>query len=159
MTIYQNGSGLVTERYRFEHPAGTMTLRLLQAPAALEPRSLQAVFDHDDIHLREPGTVDVGDVAGSQIRPFGLKALSPNPYRGPVTLELSLEEAGLADLAIYDVQGRLVRHLVNGRQEAGVHRVAWDGRDQFGRNLGSGVYVARLANGKSASSVKLVRTR
>jgi hypothetical protein len=85
LTIYQNGRGLVTERYRFQHPAGTMTLQLLQAPAALEPRSLQAGFDQQDIHLLEQRPlVDL----------FTPRRLTEAAVGGPVTLVFPDPEEG-----------------------------------------------------------------
>jgi hypothetical protein len=90
LTIYQNGSGLVTERYRFEHPAGTMTLRLLQAPAALEPRSLQAVFDHGDIHLREQRLLE------DLLTP---RRLTEAAVGGPVTLVFTTPDGGERQVA------------------------------------------------------------
>ena len=47
-------------------------------------------------------------------------------------------------LAIYDVQGRLVRILVDDAVDAGYHRVVWDGTDESGNEVGSGMYFYRL---------------
>jgi hypothetical protein len=85
LTIYQNGSGLISERYRFQHPAGIMTLRLRQAPAALEPRSLQAVFDHDDIRLREQRLLE------DLLTP---RRLTEAAVGGPVTLAFTATGGG-----------------------------------------------------------------
>ena len=51
-------------------------------------------------------------------------------------------------LGIYDVNGRLVRLLVNDRQSAGDHTVDWQGRDDFGRRVSAGVYYYRLSWGR-----------
>ena len=47
-------------------------------------------------------------------------------------------------LGIYDLQGRLVRRLVDGHLPAGSHGIVWDGRDRSGRTVGSGVYLYRF---------------
>ncbi|MCA9727556.1 MAG: hypothetical protein KC729_07725, partial [Candidatus Eisenbacteria bacterium] len=51
------------------------------------------------------------------------------------------------DLALFDVGGRLVRTLVDGREDAGPHEVAWDGRDGAGRPMASGIYFLRFRTG------------
>jgi flagellar hook assembly protein FlgD len=48
-------------------------------------------------------------------------------------------------LSVYDVAGRLVRVLYHGRRDSGYHRELWDGRDDVGHPLGSGVYFLRLS--------------
>jgi flagellar hook assembly protein FlgD len=62
-------------------------------------------------------------------------------------------------LRVYDVSGRLVRTLVDGRVEAGRHEVAWDGRDQGGRRTASGVYFYRLQGADREMTRKAVRLR
>ena len=63
------------------------------------------------------------------------------------------------NLAIYDPAGRLVRQLVLGQVETGSQSVLWDGRDNQGRSLGSGVYFARITIGDFAGSQKLTLIR
>jgi len=59
-------------------------------------------------------------------------------------------------LAIYDANGHLVRTLVNEVQGYGAHEVTWDGRDDDGAAMGSGVYFYRLRAGKLTESKKMV---
>lgn len=68
----------------------------------------------------------------------------PNPFRERTTLEYVLPEPAKVRLAVYDVLGRQVRVLVDGEQKAGRHTVAWNGRDESGKRMASGVYLARL---------------
>jgi flagellar hook assembly protein FlgD len=62
-------------------------------------------------------------------------------------------------LASYDLVGQCVRVLVDQAERSGAHRVAWDARDDQGRDLGSGLYVCRLETGSTAvrRSVVLLR--
>ncbi len=78
------------------------------------------------------------------ITDVSLRLRSPNPSTGIATLEYALPEAGTAQLSIYGVDGRRVRSLLRGQVEAGIHQVNWDGRDETGRMVGSGVYFARI---------------
>ena len=70
---------------------------------------------------------------------------SPNPVRGPVTLRFALAREGHVSLAVYDLTGRRVRDLVVGARPAGEHAITWDLRDEGGRAVGAGLYIARLA--------------
>jgi flagellar hook assembly protein FlgD len=71
------------------------------------------------------------------------------------TIGFEIPTAGRAGLRIYTVQGILVRTLVNGLLEPGRHTVQWDGRDDRGRTLGSGVYVSELVSDGRRLSRKL----
>jgi hypothetical protein len=73
----------------------------------------------------------------------------PNPFNPQTTLRFDLPEAGRVRLEVYDVAGRLVRVLVDGERAAGSNEVVWDGRDDGGKAVGSGTYLARLSfNGR-----------
>ncbi|MDP2808158.1 MAG: FlgD immunoglobulin-like domain containing protein, partial [bacterium] len=52
--------------------------------------------------------------------------------------------SGIVNLCIYNVQGQLVKTLVNTAQPAGRHQAQWDGRDAGGNKISSGIYFARL---------------
>ncbi len=78
----------------------------------------------------------------------------PNPFRSEVTLAFSLAQPGPVSLRIYSVDGRLVRTLVSGTQEAGWYRPVWDGRDDHGNAMSAGVFYARLVAGR----VNMTRT-
>lgn len=69
---------------------------------------------------------------------------APNPFNPRTTLRFELPSAGPVRLDVYDVAGRLVRSLVDETRAAGSHEVDWDGRDEAGNEVGSGVYLARL---------------
>lgn len=71
----------------------------------------------------------------------------PNPFNPETNIVFSIDGAGAADvsLAVFDVAGRLVRSLVDGSLEPGLHSRAWDGRDAQGRAASAGTYFARLS--------------
>ena len=112
--------------------------------------------------LSIPASLTVtGDVtaAGDAPRSFVLRGAVPNPFNPQTTIHFSLPAAGHADLRLYDVQGRLVRTLVDATRPAGPNQARWDGRDQAGRAVASGTYFARLqaAGQQSVKSLVLVR--
>lgn len=73
-----------------------------------------------------------------------LRPNAPNPFRPQTTVAFELPSAQPASLRVYDANGRLVRTLAGGMHEAGLHRIHWDGADDAGRGLSSGVYYCRL---------------
>jgi len=76
---------------------------------------------------------------------FTLSQNVPNPFNPTTLIEYGLREPATVDLAIYDVAGRLVKRLVAAdARGAGRHVVPWHGRDEGGRRVTSGVYLARL---------------
>jgi outer membrane protein assembly factor BamB len=82
----------------------------------------------------------------------------PNPFVR--RLSLSVEVARPASLlAVYDVRGRRVARLHEGALPSGAHRLEWDGRDESGASVGSGVYFVRLESGGAAAVEKVVLTR
>jgi hypothetical protein len=93
------------------------------------------------------GTVDV---PGAGAVSLALDPPAPSPAIGDADLVFALPSAGHASLVIFDAQGRRVRSLVRGERPAGRQTVHWDGRDDGGRAVGSGIYFARLiANGRA----------
>jgi hypothetical protein len=83
----------------------------------------------------------------------------PNPFNPQTTVSFELARAGHARLAVYDVQGRLVQLLVDEEMSAGRHEWVWQGRDQAGRSVASGVYFARFEGpgGQGMAKVVLVK--
>jgi hypothetical protein len=80
---------------------------------------------------------------------FSLR-LSPNPFHDHITLRYSVPKAGLVKIEIYNLKGQLVRSLVNEAKTLGSHEAAWDGCDQAGSRVSSGLYFTRFqANGKT----------
>lgn len=71
-------------------------------------------------------------------------AAMPNPFNPRTTMRYSLPQPSLIRLSIYDLQGRLVRRLVDDARPAGEWSAEWDGRDGLGQAVASGTYVVRL---------------
>jgi hypothetical protein len=92
----------------------------------------------------------------------GLSQNFPNPFNPTTRIEYwvpdSAGQSGGApvSLAIYDVRGARVRTLVDARQPSGRYRVEWDGRDNGGTPVGSGVYFYRLSTTHFAGTRKML---
>ena len=103
------------------------------------------------------------DITGDEVEPVplvnSLHQNHPNPFNPNTTISFNLRERGHASLAVYDVAGRLVRVLIDGVKEAGPHDVNWDGKDNTGRGVASGVYFYRLEAGSFTETKKMVLLR
>ena len=80
----------------------------------------------------------------------------PNPFNPGTTIPFSLPSDGTASLAIYDVSGRMVRTLVAEPKTAGEHVASWNGRDDGGSLVASGVYLVRIEAGGQAATRKIL---
>ena len=113
----------------------------------------------DDIRL-EAATATSSEQTGDDIS-FNLAANYPNPFKSTTTIEYTLPAVSEITLRIYDMNGRLVRVLINNaEQQAGHHRVEWDGKDLANVPVASGVYFYSLSAGttyKASRQLVLVR--
>ena len=75
---------------------------------------------------------------------YSLSQNYPNPGNPSATISFSLPQASHVSLEIYNLLGQKVRTLVEGAKEAGSHSVIWNGRDESGKVLSSGIYLYRL---------------
>ena len=80
----------------------------------------------------------------------------PNPFNPQTRIDFDLSRPDRAQVVVYDVQGRAIRHLVNESLPAGTHSVVWMGDDDGGRKVASGVYFARLESRSGSGLTKLV---
>ncbi|MBK6765055.1 MAG: T9SS type A sorting domain-containing protein [bacterium] len=90
---------------------------------------------------------------------FSLGQNYPNPFNPETSIPFSLAEPSLVALTIYNMLGQEVRTLVSQPMLAGIHRVNWDGRDNTGSMVGSGVYVYRISAGNFVTARKMMLAR
>ncbi|MBI5805048.1 Ig-like domain-containing protein [candidate division TA06 bacterium] len=96
---------------------------------------------------------------GTQNYSFFLSPANPNPVKGNAEFRFGLPRDGKTSLEIYNVLGQRVKTLVNGNLPAGSHTVKWNGCDEDGRKVSSGVYVYRLITGDNTSTRRLTVIR
>jgi hypothetical protein len=83
----------------------------------------------------------------------------PNPFNPCTTIEFGLRESGHVSLRIYDAAGRLVRSLIDESRTAGQYSAAWNGKDQNGNSVSSGVYFYMLKAGTFEETRKMILLR
>lgn len=78
---------------------------------------------------------------------FQLRQNHPNPFNPETRIELDLPVPSRVALRVFDVRGRLIRTLANGNYAAGRHSIPWDGKNDAGDLVSSGVYFYQLEAG------------
>lgn len=68
----------------------------------------------------------------------------PNPFNPETTIQYELSDAASVTIALFDIQGRQIRTLVSDAKSAGTHEVKWNGQDELGNRMPSGMYIYRV---------------
>ena len=109
-----------------------------------------ATWNSIPINSGEPTTLSlpIGDRAQMAMQDLVLHPNIPNPFNPSTQIAYQIPETGPVSLAIYNTLGQQVRVLVQNSQAPGQYRVTWDGKNEFGREVSSGVYIYRLAHSR-----------
>ncbi len=91
--------------------------------------------------------------------PFQVQRNYPNPFNPSTRIAYSIGKLGPVSVKIYDVAGRLVRVLVDDIGEPGVYNILWDGMNDSGRHVGSGIYFCMMWSGEFAETKKFILLR
>jgi len=103
--------------------------------------------------------------AGTGVIPFATRMVPerihlfqnyPNPFNPETRIRFELDRPAEVLLRVFNLQGHLVRSLASGRYSAGSFEAAWDGRDQHGVMMGSGIYLCQLQSGDRIEVVRMV---
>ncbi len=88
-----------------------------------------------------------------------LRSIYPNPFNPETTISYSLKEDTKVSISIYNIKGQKVRSLVNAQIQAGFHTVTWNGKNENGENVSSGIYFSifdAISKEKDYTSVKKI---
>jgi|GEM_PF-308976 len=118
--------------------------------------SFVPLFDRGGITVTE--ATDVEDITTDENLPteYELAQNYPNPFNPMTNIELSLPTAGYVEIDVFNILGRRVRRMVERELPAGIHRVVFDGRDDSGSPLATGVYFYRISAGDFHATRKML---
>jgi hypothetical protein len=161
-------AGLFMDFLVYRREEGSGKLRPIDADIG---RSGEFFYRFVDNNI-EPGLsyryrVDVSDEDGRRtlfeteavtapIRSLSLNQNYPNPFNPSTTISFVLQEKEHVNLSIYDVDGKLIKALLDEALSDGFNEVTWDGTDTAGSQVSSGVYLYRLKAGKTTLTKKLM---
>ena len=106
----------------------------------------------------EGSTLTIG-ASGVIPTTYALYQNYPNPFNPSTLIRLDLPEAADVQLVIYNVMGQEVRTLISATMPAGAHAIAWNGLDNSGRPVGTGMYIYRVSAGPLHDIKKMLLTR
>ncbi len=96
--------------------------------------------------------IDIGLPAPTE---FSLQQNYPNPFNPTTNIRYDIAESGDAHLVIYNMLGQEVRSLVNGNQEVGRYEVSWNGLDNAGQPVATGIYIYHLQAAGYSKTIKM----
>lgn len=104
---------------------------------------------------------DISTAVGNErlatvIKTFNLLQNYPNPFNPSTAIEYQLPKTGNVEIKIFSINGQLVKTLESTHQIAGTHTVVWDGRNNGGQTVASGLYVYQVAFENSILAKKML---
>lgn len=119
-------------------------------------QDLQANADDAKAFWAARIATSVGDPGEEIPTTFALQQNYPNPFNPSTTIQYEIAETGQVELSIYNLLGQKIRALVNENQTPGVYRIQWDGKNDVGQQMASGVYLLRLIAGDFKQAQKMM---
>ncbi len=119
-------------------------------------------FGSDYMYMPNPGTTNnlianneqsVPDIAAISMTNF------PNPFNPETTVSFNVPEEMNASVTVYNIRGQKIATLFNGRAEAGANSVVWNGTDESGKKVSSGIYFYKLTAGNQTQLKKMVMVK
>jgi hypothetical protein len=106
------------------------------------------------IPAQDPGFIETPDMPHA----YGLQQNYPNPFNPSTEISFTLRQGGPVELSVYNLKGQLLRTLIAGETMSGnqQHSVVWDGKDQFGNEVTSGIYLYKLRTLEKVYSKKML---
>lgn len=113
---------------------------------------LDNLYIHEDI----AESVSAGSEAVELPTRFALEQNYPNPFNPTTTIQYQVPASAQVKLEIFNMLGQRIRTLIDQNRQAGSYQVVWDGKDDFGRNVATGMYVYRMQAADFTSVRKLI---
>jgi len=111
-------------------------------------------FEMDDVGVGN--VVGIGNAADGLPRTFDLAQNYPNPFNPLTHIKFQLPRQEKIKIEIYNISGQRVRTLVNREYAAGRYQIEWNGMNDAGAPVATGMYVCRLAAGDFRKSIKMI---
>ncbi len=116
--------------------------------------------------LRNGGSIEIANESVNSLRLTKLSAVIPttfavdqnypNPFNPTTEIRYALPEKSDVQIVVYNTLGQKVRSLLSAKQEAGFHTVTWNGANDFGQQVASGIYLYRVTAGRNSAIKKMI---
>jgi len=119
--------------------------------------TFEKYYMYRGVVLSDQTSVGIEDIGPAELpTTFSLAQNYPNPFNPSTTIEYTLPIATHIKIEIFDVLGKKVANLVDLDQKAGLHSIIWNGRDEHGNSVGSGVYFYKVSTPEYAQIMKMI---
>ncbi len=160
--LSQNGSALPAN-FAYQIEAGqtaTFTLTYAAGTTVTEIHTNLQITTNDPLHSTVLIPVNLNPVANEDNTEIplvtALQKNYPNPFNPETTIRYSLSNNGPVKIQIYNIKGQLIRNLVNENKKAGYYTVIWNGKDEQGKSVSSGIYFYRMQSSKYSATQKMM---
>ncbi len=113
----------------------------------------------DSVFAHYEATLVPDELNGTQPISITMSQNYPNPFNPSTSIAYELPEDGEAEIKVFNTLGNPVATLFDGFQSAGLHQIKWEGRDDSGNDLPSGLYICKLKSDQTTRTIKLLRIR
>ncbi len=126
-------------------------------PGSISLENFKFADHHGNPISQAYGNFELGQTLAFERLPedFALEQNYPNPFNPETEIKYQIAHAGQVVLKVYNLVGKEIRTLVNEEQNAGYYQAGWDGRNDMGEKVASGIYIYRLATGYFTQSKKM----
>ena len=132
-----------------------LVFKTTETPVATDFQIAEGVLVGLDGNIDLLTQIEIGNLKALPDR-TALSQNMPNPFNPSTTIEYQIAEAGQVRLVVYNLLGQEVRVLLDARTEAGHYTATWDGRDELGRQVASGIYLYRLQAADFSASRRMM---
>jgi len=87
---------------------------------------------------------------------YSLGEAYPNPFNGRTSIQFSMVKFGMIKIEVYNLMGQKIRTLISEQRPAGTHFVCWDGKNDFGQRVGSGLYLYKMTINNFQASKRIL---
>jgi hypothetical protein len=141
---------------------------LTRFASTTETRQIILAFRHHAVPVDLPshtiafdnlwvGIDGVSEFEETTVKPqTALRGNFPNPFNPETSIAFTMAAEGNVSIEIFNIRGQRVTTLLNENREAGNHHVVWKGTDDYGRNVGSGIYLYRMTTGDFSTTRRMV---
>jgi hypothetical protein len=159
----QNGGGFTSGRsyYQYIHPTSVLASGTINWPSEFTFPTVQwmsgSLTVEEPPDLFTPTAVESGNT--NRIETFSLDQNYPNPFNPETTIEYQLGQKEHVRINVYNLTGQHISTLVDAQQLPGRHDVRWNGKNQAGNNVSSGIYFIKMISGSFEQTRKVTLLR
>ncbi|MFC1508699.1 FlgD immunoglobulin-like domain containing protein [Candidatus Omnitrophota bacterium] len=157
VSVKHYDSSLDVERGNSKAGKITLQLVIMNAPE-LESATIPLIIQDDDGNIwKSAFTVSVTSVDELKNScAYSLLENYPNPFNPETSITYTLAKEGRTKLEVFNFIGQKIRTLVDTSQTPGMHRIIWDGKNDSGQQVSSGLYIYRLISGSFVESKQMI---